>query len=152
MMFLSRKSLLALEAVIDVAIHARPDPVQAREITKRQGVPLRYLEQVMQALVRANILRGVRGPRGGYRLARERRRITVLDIITVIETFEAQENGAPSQSPISQQVIEPLCARLQAAIEKEAATMTIADVCATAEAAMAADTDQPKDTNTDFTI
>jgi Rrf2 family protein len=116
MMSLSRKSLLALEAVIDVAIHARPDPVQAREITKRQGVPLRYLEQVMQALVRANILRGVRGPRGGYRLARERRRITVLDIITVIEAFEAQENGAPSQSPISQQVIEPLRARLQAAI------------------------------------
>jgi Rrf2 family protein len=152
MMSLSRKSLLALEAVIDVAIHARPDPVQAREITKRQGVPLRYLEQVMQALVRANILRGVRGPRGGYRLARERRRITVLDIITVIEAFEAQENGAPSQSPISQQVIEPLRARLQAAIEKETATMTIADLCATAEAAMAEATDQPKDTNADFTI
>ena len=94
----------------------------------------------------------MRGPRGGYRLARERRRITVLDIITVIEAFEAQENGAPSQSPISQQVIEPLRARLQAAIEKETATMTIADLCATAEAAMAEATDQPKDTNADFTI
>jgi Rrf2 family protein len=155
MMFLSRKSLLALEAVIDVAIHARPDPVQAREITKRQGVPLRYLEQVMQALVRANILRGVRGPRGGYRLARERRRITVHDIISVIEAFEAldaPDNNAPSQSPISQQVIEPLRQRLQAVIEKETATMTIADLCATAEAAMAEDKDQPKNKNTDFTI
>ena len=48
MLTLSRKSLLALEAVVDVALHARPDPVQAREITKRQGVPQRYLEQVMQ--------------------------------------------------------------------------------------------------------
>ena len=39
MLTLSRKSLLALEAVVDVALHARPDPVQAREITRRQGVP-----------------------------------------------------------------------------------------------------------------
>ena len=47
MIRLSRKSLLALEAVLDVALHARPDPVQARDITARQGVPQRYLEQVM---------------------------------------------------------------------------------------------------------
>ena len=55
MIRLSRKSLLALEAVLDVALHARPNPVQARDITARQGVPQRYLEQVMQALVRAGI-------------------------------------------------------------------------------------------------
>ena len=88
MISLSRKSLLALEAVLDVALHARPDPVQAREITARQGVPQRYLEQVMQALVRAGILRGVRGPRGGYRLARERRRISVREIFEVIEEID----------------------------------------------------------------
>ena len=71
MIRLSRKSLLALEAVLDVALHARPDPVQARDITARQGVPQRYLEQVMQALVRAGILRGVRGRarRAKYRRA-----------------------------------------------------------------------------------
>jgi Rrf2 family protein len=72
MLRLSRKTLLALEAVIDIAYNARPEPVQAKEITSRQGVPQRYLEQVMQQLVRAGVLRGVRGPRGGYRLARER--------------------------------------------------------------------------------
>ena len=87
MIQLSRKSLMALEAVLDVALHARPDPVQAREITARQGVPQRYLEQIMQALVRANILRGVRGPRGGYRLARERRRISIREIFEVIDGF-----------------------------------------------------------------
>ena len=99
MLTLSRKSLLALEAVVDVALHARPDPVQAREITKRQGVPQRYLEQVMQALVRANILRGVRGPRGGYRLARERRRISVKEVITVIEALESEETAEHFNSP-----------------------------------------------------
>src|SRR5262245_9327799 len=80
MIRLSRKTLLALEAVIDIAYNARPEPVQAKEITARQGVPQRYLEQVMQQLVRAGVLKGVRGPRGGYRLARERRRISVGEI------------------------------------------------------------------------
>jgi len=60
----SRKTLLAIEAVVDVALHARPNPVQSRELTKRQGVPQRYLEQVMQQLVHEGILRGVRGPKG----------------------------------------------------------------------------------------
>ncbi len=58
MLKLSRKTLLALEAVIDIAFNARPEPVQAKEITARQGVPQRYLEQVMQQLVRAGILKG----------------------------------------------------------------------------------------------
>ncbi len=48
MLRLSRKTMLALEAVLDVAYNARPDPVQSKDITARQGIPQRYLEQVMQ--------------------------------------------------------------------------------------------------------
>ena len=92
MLKLSRKTLLALEAVIDIAFNARPEPVQAKEITARQGVPQRYLEQVMQQLVRAGVLKGVRGPRGGYRLAKERRRITVGDVVRVAESLDDEEN------------------------------------------------------------
>ena len=51
MLKLTRKTLLAIEAVVDIAYNARPDPVQARDVTERQGIPQRYLEQVMQALV-----------------------------------------------------------------------------------------------------
>ena len=90
---LSRKTLLALEAVIDIAYNARPEPVQAKEITARQGVPQRYLEQVMQQLVRAGILKGVRGPRGGYRLARERRRISVGDVVRIAMSFDDNEEA-----------------------------------------------------------
>ena len=144
MLTLSRKSLLALEAVVDVALHARPDPVQAREITKRQGVPQRYLEQVMQALVRANILRGVRGPRGGYRLARERRRISVKEVITVIEALESEETAEHFNSPLGQQIIAPLCRRLQRAIDTEMDGITIADLCT--------GIDQPDKQTDNFTI
>src|SRR5918999_3064926 len=70
----SKKLVLALEAVTDIAYHGGVEPVQSQDIARRLNLPRRYLEQVMQQLVRAGILRGVRGPRGGYRLARERRR------------------------------------------------------------------------------
>ena len=58
---LSRKTLFAIEAVLDIAYNAGAVPVQSREITRRQGIPRRYLEQVLQNLVRAGVLSGVRG-------------------------------------------------------------------------------------------
>ena len=60
-------------AVVDIALHARPAPVAAKALAARHNLPPRHLETLLQALVRANILKGVRGPRGGYELARERR-------------------------------------------------------------------------------
>ena len=129
MIRLSRKSLLALEAVLDVALHARPDPVQARDITARQGVPQRYLEQVMQALVRAGILRGVRGPRGGYRLARERRRISVREIFEVIEEIDGGDMDKLSQSDLGRSIIAPFQANMQNALIGAVGDTTIADLC-----------------------
>ena len=56
--------LFAIEAVLDIAYHAGSEPVQSRDITRRQDIPRRYLEQALQHLVRRGILIGVRGPRG----------------------------------------------------------------------------------------
>jgi Rrf2 family protein len=92
MLRLSRKTLFAIEAVLDIAYHAGAEPVQSREITRRQGIPRRYLEQALQNLVRHGVLVGVRGPRGGYRLARERRRITVGEIVRIVRATEADED------------------------------------------------------------
>ena len=85
---LSKKMLFAIEAVVDIAYHAGSQPVQSRDITRRQDIPRRYLEQALQQLVKANLLTGVRGPRGGYNLARERRRISVGDIVEVMRNLE----------------------------------------------------------------
>ena len=133
MIRLSRKSLLALEAVLDVALYARPDPVQARDITARQGVPQRYLEQVMQALVRAGILRGVRGPRGGYRLARERRRISVREIFEVIEDIDGNDVDMLSKSDLGRVVIAPFHTNMQEALIGAVGDTTIADLCSQAD-------------------
>ena len=94
MIKISRKVMLALEAVMDVALYARPHPVSAERITKRHGVAKRHLEQVMQNLVRAEILKSVRGARGGYSLARERRRITVGDIVRAVGEDALNEKNA----------------------------------------------------------
>ena len=83
---LPKKMLFAIEAVIDIAYNAGGMPVQNNEITQRQGIPKRYLEQVLQKLVRSELLISIRGPGGGYKLARERRRITLGDICRVVKS------------------------------------------------------------------
>jgi Rrf2 family protein len=130
MLRLSRKTLLALEAVIDIAFNARPEPVQAKEITARQGVPQRYLEQVMQHMVRAGILKGVRGPRGGYRLARERRRISVGDVVRVAESIEdAEEEKIRPRSDLGLRIVAPLIQTLQDDVMTRLDSVTIEDLC-----------------------
>ena len=150
MLKLSRKTLLALEAVIDIAFNARPEPVQAKEITARQGVPQRYLEQVMQQLVRAGILRGVRGPRGGYRLAKERRRISVGDVVRVAESIE-DENGedAMPRSDLGIKIVTPFIQSLQDDVMARLDAITIEDFC---QRARDAGVDCGDRTTADFTI
>jgi Rrf2 family iron-sulfur cluster assembly transcriptional regulator len=129
MLKLSRKTVLALEAVLDVAYNARPNPVQARDITERQGIPQRYLEQVMQQLVRAGVLKGVRGPRGGYTLARERRRVTVGDVVRVVSALEAEGEDCPAGGALADMVIGPLWDDMQAGLLASLDAITMEDLC-----------------------
>lgn len=136
MLKLSRKTQLALEAVIDIAFNARPEPVQAKEITSRQGVPQRYLEQVMQQLVRAGILKGVRGPRGGYRLAKERRRITVGEVVRVAESIDDGDNDGPdARSDLGARIVTPLIQSLQDEVMTRLDAISIEDLCQRARSA-----------------
>jgi len=127
----SKKMLFAIEAVLDIAYHAGGEPVQSREITRRQGIPRRYLEQTLQQLVRAGILVGVRGPRGGYRLARERRRISVGEIVRVVRNLESIEDGAeePPASALGRQVIRPMWGELGDEIMARLDGISIDDLC-----------------------
>ena len=131
MLKFSRKTLLALEAVLDIAYKARPDPVQSKDVTKRLGIPQRYLEQVMQQLVHEGVLKGVRGPRGGYTLARERRRITVAEIVRIVDA--ADEDEAPA-SDLGRLVAGPLWRDAQEAVLRELESVTMQDLCVRAEA------------------
>jgi Rrf2 family transcriptional regulator, iron-sulfur cluster assembly transcription factor len=134
MLRLSRKTVLAIEAVLDVAYNARPDPVQSRDITARQGIPHRYLEQVLQRLVREGILKGVRGPRGGYVLARERRKVTLGDVVRVVNAMEADEDTLPSGAELGEKIVAPIWEGISGAILARLDAITMDDLCREAEA------------------
>ena len=78
MSLLPRKSALAIAAVTDVALNARMGALSGKALAKSLHLPSRHLEPLLQALTREGILKAVRGPHGGYVLAREQRRITAV--------------------------------------------------------------------------
>ncbi|MBK1664979.1 transcriptional regulator [Rhodospirillum rubrum] len=131
MIRLSKKMLFAIEAVLDIAYHAGGEPVQSREITRRQGIPRRYLEQTLQHLVRSGVLTGVRGPRGGYRLARERRRITIGEIVRVVRDLEAIDEAVDELpgSDLGRQVVRPLWNELHDDLMVRLDALTVDDLC-----------------------
>lgn len=131
MLRLSKKTLFAIEAVVDIAYHAGGQPVQSGDITRRQGIPRRYLEQVLQRLVRAKILSGIRGPRGGYSLARERRRITVGEIIRVVRSMEQASDPLQSEngSELAAKVIRPIWVEMQNELMERLDKLTVEELC-----------------------
>ena len=131
MLRLSKKLIFAIEAVLDIAYNAGSEPVQSREITRRQGIPRRYLEQVLQQLVRAGILAGTRGPRGGYRLSRERRKITIGEIVRIVRAMESAEDPIedPAGSELGHKVVRPLWQELQDEVMTRLDELTIEDLC-----------------------
>ncbi|MBB4285221.1 RrF2 family transcriptional regulator [Roseospira goensis] len=136
MIRIPRRHLAAIEAVLDVAYHGGSVPVRGAEIAERLGLPRRYLEQSLQALARAGILLAQRGPRGGYRLARERRRISVGEIVRALESDDGGEtpaNGEPaaaaSASALGQAVIAPMAEAAERALQTHLETLTIEDLC-----------------------
>src|SRR5919199_5450456 len=109
MFLLSRRSLLAIAAVVDVALHARPLPVAAKHLAARHNLPPRHLETVLQALVRQGILKGVRGPRGGYEMGRERRRVTAGDVVRAAMTATGEDSLPPGpESRLVDEVVAPI--------------------------------------------
>jgi Rrf2 family protein len=108
MILLSRRSLLSIAAVVDIALHARPQPVSAKALAGRHDLPPRHLETVLQALVRHGILKGVRGPRGGYELARERRRVTAGDVVRAAMSATGEDGLPPlPHSRLVDEVVGP---------------------------------------------
>ncbi len=84
-MRLTAKSEYGLLAMIDLACRATSGPVSAREISERQSVPPKYLEQLFVALRKGGLVTAVRGARGGFELSRPASEITVLDIVETLE-------------------------------------------------------------------
>ncbi len=84
-MRLSTKGRYAVTAMMDLAIHDADGPVTLADISSCQSISLSYLEQLFSKLRRSNLVKGVRGPGGGYRLARPADEITIAAIIAAVD-------------------------------------------------------------------
>jgi Rrf2 family protein len=131
MLPLPRKGVLAIAAVLDIALHARGSPVQAKELATRLKLLPRQLEPVVQALVHRRILKGCRGPHGGYRLAREKSLITVDDILRAVSRADKFEGI--SASPLLREVVMPVMAEAQNAFVGALAHITLEELAKSAK-------------------
>ncbi|MBN2455837.1 MAG: Rrf2 family transcriptional regulator [Sedimentisphaerales bacterium] len=84
-MRISRSTGYAMLAVGYIAKHKEEGIILSQTISKKYKIPLEYLLKIMQQLVRANILRSKRGPRGGFSLAKPTKKITMLQVIEAVD-------------------------------------------------------------------
>jgi len=133
MPLLPRKGILAIAAVIDIALNARGRPVAAKALATRHRLPPRHLEPVLQALVRQGILKGVRGPRGGYELAREERRISADDILRAAGTVEDPDEVPHAGSSLLREVVMPALAEAERSFAAALGRITVEDLVRSAE-------------------
>lgn len=130
MKLLPRTARFALMATLDVALHARGRPVSSKQLAARHDLPPRRLETILQALVRAGILKSVRGPAGGYALARERRRLSVGEIVRI--ALRAEEEAPDVAPPLLAAVLEPVIAEAEESALQRLDDVTLDDLHARA--------------------
>lgn len=99
---LSTKGRYAMVALTDIAMQSSEGLVTLGDISKRQDVSLPYLEQLFVKLRRAGLVESVRGPGGGYRLARLPAEIRVVEVLAAVdETVDAMHVGAGASGGLS---------------------------------------------------
>ena len=123
-MRVSRSTGYALLAAGYIAKHQGKKTVLSQDISKQYDISLEYLLKILQQLVRANVLRSKRGPRGGFSLARPTKKITMLEIIEAVEgpmigqlSLDEQTGGEKFGLKV-EQVYEKAVAQARAILEK----------------------------------
>lgn len=130
-MELSCKSEYALLALFELAAHYNEaEPQQIRQIAAQQNIPDRYLEQLLAQLRRGGILRSQRGAKGGYVLAREPWKITLLEVLVCLEGLETKlsEDDAKQQT-IETGVIQEIWHEARQAANSVLQKYTLKDIC-----------------------
>lgn len=81
----STKSRYALRLMVDLTLHGNSDYIALKDISERQNISVKYLEQIVSVLGKAGMLKSVRGPQGGYKLAKDPSEYTAGDILRITE-------------------------------------------------------------------
>jgi len=129
---LSCKNEYAILALIELAAHYDSgEPLQIRQISAQQQIPDRYLEQLLASLRRCGLVRSQRGAKGGYLLAREPRKINLLEVMNCLDgadTQPDQKNTIPTKT-IEGTVIWEVWQEVHAAANVVLQRCTLQDLC-----------------------
>lgn len=126
---LSCKSEYALLALIELSLHySKGEPLRICQIAAEQKIPDRYLEQLLATLRRNGFVKSQRGAKGGYLLTREPWKITLLDIISCIEGFEAKAKEVKSPETTEGAVVGEVWQQARLASERVLESYTLQDL------------------------
>ncbi len=142
------RAMVAVTIMLDIAFHAgRAGTVSAADLAERLGLARRGMEPLLQALSRAELLDSVRGPRGGYRLGRPRRDISVAEIVSVAVAIGSGESADGTDGPVGAlqtKVIDGLWDDLDRAAKLALENLTLDDLIKrAASAGLRRPTDEP---------
>ena len=116
-MKVSLRSTYGIMAAVDMAMQSGSGPIQAKSIARRQGIPARFLEQVLHAMKKAGLVSSVRGAQGGYVLSRKPSDLSVAEILEALEgpLFHSGVNGRPSPTRKSDALLGKIWTRVSEA-------------------------------------
>ena len=139
-MRISTRGRYGLKAVVDIAHHAKTVRcVSLKDVAKRQGISENYLEQIIAPLKRAGVVNAVRGAGGGYYLSRQAEKVTVGEVLRVLEGTLApaecvlDEEAGCGESDCSGCAVRSVWSRLFESINEVVDSATIADLVANYE-------------------
>ncbi len=135
-MKLSTKITYGVRALFDIAYHSCGTPAKVNDIARRQGISPRYIEQIFILFKKAGLIRTIRGPKGGYMLAKEPDKLTLGDIIRAVEgeielvsckPSETEDGGECSMS--KECVTAPIWSELNSQVSSFFDSITIKALC-----------------------
>ncbi len=140
-MKISTQSRYGLRALFDIAYHSAGLSTQVKDISTRQAISPRYIEQIFQKLKRAGIIKSIRGPSGGYYLARKPAEISVGDIVRATEgavqlvhCVGARQGGRKACDRIPQCVVRDVWTEASGRLMTYLDSVTLQDLCKEAQA------------------
>ncbi|HSG05064.1 MAG TPA: Rrf2 family transcriptional regulator [Nitrospiria bacterium] len=128
-MKLSAKAEYGLRALLELALQTGKAPAQAKVIARRQGIPHRFLEQVLNSLRKAGLVESIRGAQGGYTLSRDPAAIRISDVLEAVEdgiSSPGRSNGNPESQD---DLLAPIWKEAQTAVSSVLNRFTIQDLC-----------------------
>ncbi len=126
MQFVPQRGLVAIMAVLDIALNGTQRPISAKALAHRYGLAPRYLEPMLQMLVHDGILKGIRGPQGGYQLGRPSSSLTVDEIVRAAIDPSATTTYPPIKKyPLVGKIILPGLEKAERAISDTLRTVTV---------------------------